>query len=213
MLDLLDKEKGLKQARDSAIEYLDGISKNYDNQKDEEIEKKIMTILSGQEKALEQLDTHVNELKGQENELNQELQMKKVELERAEKRLESLQHAQPQHLSEISQYENELSIIYRLYVEKIRNHDYLQSRVDKYQKLEDQKQKDFKTILEKNKVAENEKLKGGDDVIVNSGDEPEQEEEDDYKGGQPIVNPEGNEIEGEPGNEEMDEFDDDDEHF
>ena len=36
---------------------------------------------------------------------------------------------------------------------------------------------------------------------------------DDYKGGQPIVNPEGNEIEGEPGNEEMDEFDDDDEHF
>lgn len=142
---------------------------NYDNQKDEEIEKKIMTILSGQEKALEQLDTHVNELKGQEIELNQELQMKKVELERAEKRLESLQHAQPQHLSEISQYENELSIIYRLYVEKIRNHDYLQSRVDKYQKLEDQKQKDFKTILEKNKVAENEKLKGGDDVIVNSG--------------------------------------------
>ena len=169
MLDLLDKEKGLKQARDSAIEYLDGISKNYDNQKDEEIEKKIMTILSGQEKALEQLDTHVNELKGQENELNQELQMKKVELERAEKRLESLQHAQPQHLSEISQYENELSIIYRLYVEKIRNHDYLQSRVDKYQKLEDLKQKDFKNILEKNKVAENEKLKGGDDVIVNSG--------------------------------------------
>ena len=56
-------------------------------------------------------------------------------------------------------------------------------------------------------------MKGGDDVIVNSGDEPEQEEEDDYKGGQPIVNPEGNEIEGEPGNEEMDEFDDDDEHF
>ena len=65
MLDLLDKEKGLKQARDSAIEYLDGISKNYDNQKDEEIEKKIMTILSGQEKALEQLDTPVNEIQGQ----------------------------------------------------------------------------------------------------------------------------------------------------
>ena len=62
-------------------------------------------------------------------------------------------------------------------------------------------------------MAENEKLKGGDDVIVNSGDEPEQEEEEDYKGGQPIVNPEGNEVEGEPGNEEMDEFDDDDEHF
>ena len=107
MLDLLDKEKGLKQARDQAIKYLDGITSNYDNSKDSEIEKKIMSILSGQEKALEQLDTHVNELKQVQNELGQELQIKKEELERAEKRLESIQHATPSHQIELNQYENE----------------------------------------------------------------------------------------------------------
>ena len=78
-MDLLDKEKGLKQSRDQAIDYLDSISSNYDNSKDAEIEKKIMQILSGQEKALEQLDSHVNELKQKEVELTQELQVKKVE--------------------------------------------------------------------------------------------------------------------------------------
>ena len=39
-MDLLDKEKGLKQARDQAIEYLDSISSNYDNSK-EQMNKKI----------------------------------------------------------------------------------------------------------------------------------------------------------------------------
>ena len=40
LLDLLDKEKGLKQSRDDAIEYLDSISKDYDSAKGDEIEKK-----------------------------------------------------------------------------------------------------------------------------------------------------------------------------
>ena len=143
-MDLLDKEKGLKQARDQAIEYLDSISTSYDNSKDAEIEKKIMQILSGQEKALEQLDTHVNELKQTQNEIGQELQIKKEELQRAEKRLESIQHAAPSHQSELGQYENELANIYRIYVEKIRNHDYLQSKLEKYQKL-----KNWKRLLKK----------------------------------------------------------------
>ena len=208
LLDLLDKEKGLKQSRDAAIEYLDGISKNYNNAKDEEIEKKIMGILSGQEKALEQLDSHVSELKGQQNELSQELQMKKVELERAEKRLESLHLAQPQHLSEMNQYENDLSMIYRLYVEKIRNHDYLQSRVDKYQKMEELKQKDFKNILESNKAMEKNNLVDQNELIAQEGnyeEEEEQNKQDLY---------EGAELQGEPeqGGDD-DEFDDDDDHF
>ena len=37
LLDLLDKEKGLKQSRDDAIAYLDSISKDYDSSKGEEI--------------------------------------------------------------------------------------------------------------------------------------------------------------------------------
>ena len=194
MLDLLDKEKGLKQARDQAIKYLDGISSNYDNSKDAEIEKKIMSILSGQEKALEQLDTHVNELKQVQNELGQELQIKKEELQRAEKRLESIQHAAPSHQSELGQYENELANIYRIYVEKIRNHDYLQSKLEKYQKLEEFTKKNLKVLIEENK--NNEQKNFHDQKEIMDIQDPE-----DYNN----KGDEGEDLEGE--------FDEDDEHF
>ncbi len=63
LLDLLDKEKVLKQNREDAIKNLDNISKDYDASKSEEIEKKNNLILNIQEQALEQLDSHVKELK------------------------------------------------------------------------------------------------------------------------------------------------------
>ena len=193
-MDLLDKEKGLKQARDQAIEYLDSISSSYDNSKDTEIEKKIMQILSGQEKALEQLDTHVNELKQTQNEIGQELQIKKEELQRAEKRLESIQHAAPSHQSELGQYENELANIYRIYVEKIRNHDYLQSKLEKYQKLEEFTKKNLKVLIEENKNNEQKNFHDQKEII------DIQEPDDDNNKGD-----EGEDLEGE--------FDEDDEHF
>ena len=192
MLDLLDKEKGLKQARDQAIKYLDGITSNYDNSKDAEIEKKIMSILSGQEKALEQLDTHVNELKQVQNEIGQELQIKKEELERAEKRLESIQHATPSHQIELNQYENELANIYKIYVEKIRNHDYLQSKLEKYQKLEEFSKKNLKGLIEQNKDREKQIIHDENDIM--------EEQYDDNKG------EEGEDLDG-------DQFDEDDDHF
>ncbi len=191
-MDLLDKEKGLKQARDQAIEYLDSISSSYDNSKDAEIEKKIMKILSGQEKALEQLDTHVNELKQKQNEIGQELQIKKEELQRAEKRLESIQHAAPSHQSELGQYESELSNIYRIYVEKIRNHDYLQSKLEKYQKLEEASKKNLKGLIKQIKEIENENYHDRNEKIVIQEAEDEKVEE-------------GEDMDGE--------FDEDDEHF
>ena len=178
LLDLLDKEKGLKQSRDDAIAYLDSISKDYDSSKGEEIEKKIMGILSGQEEALEQLDVHVNELKQKEHELNQELQVKKVELERAEKRLESLQHASPSHQNELMQYENDLAIIYKMYVEKIRNQAYLENRLQNFQKYEETNQNSLKGIIEKNKERGQVIFNEGDGVEVQNGDDQEQREEE-----------------------------------
>ena len=193
-MDLLDKEKGLKQARDQAIEYLDGLSNNYDNSKDQEVEKKIKKILSGQEQALEQLDTHVNELKQTQNEIGQELQIKREELQRAEKRLESIQHAAPSHQSELGQYENELANIYRIYVEKIRNHDYLQSKLEKYQKLEEASKKNLKGLIKQIKEIENENYHDRNEKIVIQETEDENNKAD-----------EGEDLEGE--------FDEDDEHF
>ena len=177
LLDLLDKEKGLKQSRDDAIAYLDSISKDYDSSKGEEIEKKIMGILSGQEEALEKLDLHVNELKQKESELNQELQVKKVELERAEKRLESLQHATPSHQNELMQYENDLSVIYKMYVEKIRNQAYLENRLQNFQKYEENSQNSLKGIIERNKEGGKKIFSVGDGVEIQQGEEEQVEDE------------------------------------
>ena len=178
LLDLLDKEKGLKQSREDAINYLDSISKDYDSSKGEEIQNKIMGILSGQEEALEQLDSHVNDLKQKENELNQELQVKKVELERAEKRLESLQHASPTHQNELMQYENDLAIIYKMYVEKIRNQAYLENRLQNFQKYEETSQNSLKGIIERNKEVGNKIFSVGDGVEIQPGEEQEPGEEE-----------------------------------
>ena len=177
LLDLLDKEKGLKQSRDDAIAYLDSISKDYDSSKGEEIEKKIMGILSGQEEALEKLDLHVNELKQKENELNQELQVKKVELDRAEKRLESLQHASPSHQNELMQYENDLSVIYKMYVEKIRNQAYLENRLQNFQKYEENSQNSLKGIIERKKEGGKKIFSVGDGVEIQQGEEEQGDEE------------------------------------
>ncbi len=177
LLDLLDKEKSLKQSRDDAIAYLDSISKDYDSSKGEEIEKKIMGILSGQEEALEKLDLHVNDLKQKENELNQELQVKKVELERAEKRLESLQHATPSHQNELMQYENDLSVIYKMYVEKIRNQAYLENRLQNFQKYEENSQNSLKGIIERNKEGGKKIFSVGDGVEIQPGEDEQGDEE------------------------------------
>ena len=137
-----------------------------------------MSILSKQEEALEKLDIHVNDLKQKENELSQELQVKKVELERAEKRLESLQHASPSHQNELMQYENDLAIVYKMYVEKIRNQAYLENRLQNFQKYEETSQNNLKGIIEKNKERGNELFKMGDGVEIPQGEEQEPGEEE-----------------------------------
>lgn len=153
LLDLLDKEKGLKQSREEATKYLDGIM-NEGSSSSTDIEKKIMSILNNQEKALEQLDMHVNDLKKKQGELNQEIQIKKSELDRAQKRNESLKNALPSHQLELRQYEADLSAIYKMYVEKIRNQSYLENRLQHYQKLEEKSKSNLKGIIERNKQLE-----------------------------------------------------------
>jgi chromosome segregation ATPase len=198
LLDLLDREKGLKQSREDAIKYLDSISKDSDINKDGEIDKKIMQILNNQEKALEQLDIHVNELKQKQTELNNDVQMKKLELERAEKRLENLKHASPGHQNEIMQYENDLATIYKIYVEKIRNQSYLENKVSNFQKYEEAGKNNLKNIIEKNKALEQELIHDENDKVEIEG----RGEDDEQNGMQ-----DGVQLEGMEQDEDIDEED------
>ena len=83
---------------------------------------------------MEQLDNHLIQLKNKTKELEEDIKLKSIELERSEKRLESLKNAKPAHLGELRELEAQLSHIYRIYVEKIRNHDFLSAQLEEYMK-------------------------------------------------------------------------------
>ena len=53
------------------------------------------------------------------------------------------------------QYENDLAIIYKMYVEKIRNQAYLENRLQNFQKYEETSQNSLKGIIERNKEVGN----------------------------------------------------------
>ncbi len=172
LLDLLEKEKGLREAREKAIEFLENITKNSDSKKEsEQIEKRIISILQNQQNTLEQLDDHIMSLKNKSTELDEEIKMKTIEMERSEKRLDSLNNAKPAHFNEMRQLESELSQVYRIYVEKIRNHDFLANQLEKYHSLEEERNKNInrelkaiqdnmKKINERNLNDENDELNG-----------------------------------------------------
>lgn len=179
LLDLLEKEKVLKESRERAIEFLENLTKNSDSKKEsEQIEKRIISILKNQQTTLEQLDDHLAQLNSKQVELEEEIRMKQIEYERAEKRLESLNNAKPAHFNEMRQMEAELSNVYRIYVEKIRNHDYLASQLEKYHQMEEERNKN----IDKQLKVIHENIKKIDDI--NLYDENEQlnvdEEEDDF---------------------------------
>ena len=144
LLDLLEKEKSLRESREKAIDFLENITKNTDSKKEsEQIEKRIISILQNQQNTLEQLDDHIFNLKNKSIELEEEIKMKRIEMERAEKRLESLNNAKPAHFHEMRQLEEELSQVYRIYVEKIRNHDFLANQLEKYHSIEEERNKNI----------------------------------------------------------------------
>ena len=106
--------------------------------------------------------------------------MKKIEVERGEKRLESIVDTQPKEDSEQRELENELQQLFRIYVEKIRNNDYLESKLVEFNEIE--------RIREKIQEAEARNIK--DEVFKNEQAEIFDDNE----------NVENNEIEDEPYN-------------
>ena len=126
----------MKENREKAIDYLDNLTKNSDSKKEQEqIEKRIIDILQNQQNTLEQLDTHLIQLKNRTRDLEEEIKIKSIELERSEKRLESIKNARPAHYGETRALEAELAHVYKIYVEKIRNHDFLSSQLETYLKI------------------------------------------------------------------------------
>jgi len=88
-----------------------------------------LTVESVSEQS-EQMERMLANLSQDEQKLQQQIDKKKTELDRHQKRLQSLQTVRPAFMDEYERYEMELSSQYALYVQCFRNLSYLESELD-----------------------------------------------------------------------------------
>lgn len=130
---MLGQERELKESRDKALEFLDSISRNLDtNTEQQYIEKCIRNIIDTQTRKMEEMKETVKALRQDEGELANKIQRRRIELERADKRLKGIENVKPEYQEEYERLEQELERFYHIYVEKYTNIDYLEYELDLY---------------------------------------------------------------------------------
>jgi len=101
LYDLLGRENDLKVSRQKAIQFLDNISRNLDSNAEQEyIEKCIKDLIVQQKEQLVQMEKMVKSLEQDEKNLESKIKKRSGELERAEKRMKSLQSVRPAFMDE-----------------------------------------------------------------------------------------------------------------
>ncbi|KAJ3276916.1 Clusterin-associated protein 1 [Borealophlyctis nickersoniae] len=88
-------------------------------------------------------------LAADETNLMAKIDKKKVELERAEKRLKSLQGVRPAYMDEYEKIEVDLGRLYETYMEKFRNLTYLEQQLDEHNRLEQDKFEETEVSLKR----------------------------------------------------------------
>lgn len=77
------------------------------------------------------------------------IQRRRVELERADKRLKGIENVKPEFQEEYERLESELERFYGTYVEKYTNIDYLEYELDMYNLKDSQRRAKQEKVIEK----------------------------------------------------------------
>ncbi|KAI8610157.1 Clusterin-associated protein-1-domain-containing protein [Chytriomyces sp. MP71] len=88
-------------------------------------------------------------LAADEHNLVAKIEKRKSELERAEKRLKSLQGVRPAYMDEYEKIEVELVKLYEVYMDKFRNLAYLEQQLDEHDRIEQDKFEETEQSLKK----------------------------------------------------------------
>ncbi|KAI9094674.1 Clusterin-associated protein-1 [Phlyctochytrium arcticum] len=130
LYDLLGKEMELKDIRASVI------SRPFE----------LKTMEATVTAAIAQLSTQIHQtrashdnLTADESNLLSKIEKKKVELDRARKRLASLQSVRPAYMDEYERIECDLAKLYDTYMSRFRNLTYLEQQLDEYNRQEQHK--------------------------------------------------------------------------
>jgi len=148
LFELLQKESDIRQDRDKALRFLDGMSRNLgSNSESEVVERAVSSLLGSHSQNLEQLKQTSEELARDEKQLEAKIRKKRQELERCKKRLGSLASVRPAFMDEYEQLEQELERYYEQYVGRFRNLDYLEHEVDSLNREEKERMEENERAL------------------------------------------------------------------
>ncbi|KAI3368659.1 hypothetical protein L3Q82_025661 [Scortum barcoo] len=138
LYDLLGKEVDLREMRTAAIARPLEI-----NETEKALRAAIKEVLESVEKTKEMLSNVVSD----ETSLDNKIEKKKQELERNRKRLQTLQSVRPAFMDEYEKIEEDLQKQYDTYVEKFKNLCFLESQLDEYHRLEQERFEEAENML------------------------------------------------------------------
>jgi clusterin-associated protein 1 len=182
LAELLSKEDSLREARQRAIAR---------NAEMADIQKIIKQSIQQAEENKKSKADMIKELEEDERRLKKKLEKKSAELDRNEKRFHSLQNVRPAFMDEYELLEDELQDLFRDYLERYRNLDYIESQLEAFNREErariEEHERDMKAMQKKIKEEEMRVLRGDvqldendlDDSLLDHGSS----DEDDHRGG------------------------------
>ncbi|XP_061593185.1 clusterin-associated protein 1 homolog isoform X2 [Cololabis saira] len=155
LYDLLGKEVELREMRTAAIARPLEI-----NETDKALRAAIKEVLERVEKTKELLSNIVSD----ETSLDAKIEKKKQELERHQKRLQTLQSVRPAFMDEYEKIEEDLQKNYETYVQKFKNLSFLESQLEEYHRLEmerfEEAENNMRTMQHKMREEERDLMKG-----------------------------------------------------
>ncbi|XP_047443360.1 clusterin-associated protein 1 homolog isoform X2 [Mugil cephalus] len=173
LYDLLGKEVDLREMRTAAIARPLEV-----NETEKALKAAIKEVLESVEKTKDMLSNVVSD----ETSLDAKIEKKKQELERNRKRLQTLQSVRPAFMDEYEKIEEDLQKQYDTFVEKYRNLTFLESQLDEYHRLEQERFEEAENTLRvmQHKLREEEKdlMKGSLKDEDSDMDVPEDEGSD-----------------------------------
>ncbi|XP_042710056.1 clusterin-associated protein 1 isoform X2 [Chrysemys picta bellii] len=177
LYDLLGKEVELRELRTESIARPLEI-----NETEKVMKIAIKDVLEQVQKTKDML----NNVASDEANLEAKIEKRKLELERNQKRLQTLQSVRPAFMDEYEKIEEELQKQYSNYLEKFRNLAYLEQQLDDHHRVEQERFEEAENTLRlmQNRLKEEEKrlLKSGSnddsDIEIQEDEGSDSEEED-----------------------------------
>lgn len=174
LYDLLGKEVELREKRNNVLARQLEIT---------EVEQALRSSVRNIDEEIKKITHNIENVASNEANLEAKIEKKKVELDRNQKRLMTLQKVRPAFMDEYEKLEEELKRLYEEYIIKFRCMTYLEQQIDEYERVEQERMEErqlaTKKILERMKNDDSIRSLEGSSDLVSDGDDIDSDDEDD----------------------------------